>query len=55
MRIFLVKHPIISLVMVGLICSTVVSTTEIIVNGKKSKISLFKKNNTQEEVESVEE
>ena len=46
MRLFLVKHPIISLIMVGVICGTAVKVADIVTNGKKNK---------KEEVESIEE
>ncbi len=42
MRLFLFKHPIISLLMVGMVCVTVVETTDIIVNKSKSNFHIKK-------------
>ena len=56
MSIFWMKHPFITLVMVGMVCVTIVDTVEVIVNGKRKVIlPLKKEKNTQEEIESVEE
>ncbi len=49
MRMFFVKHPIISLIMVGMVCYTVVETAEIVTNGKKNKKII--KNSENESIE----
>lgn len=53
MRMFINRHPFIALIMVGLICTAVVETADIIVNKKDRKIKL--KNSQEEDIESLEE
>lgn len=56
MSTFWMRHPFITLVMVGMVCVTIVDTAEVIANGNRRVILPFKKEkNTQEEIESVEE
>lgn len=52
---FWMNHPIIALIMMGMVCATIVETADIVANGKRSPLPLKKKENTQENVESVEE
>lgn len=56
MSAFWMRHPVIALMMMGMVCVTIVDTADIIANGKrKVTIPFNKKENTQEEIESVEE
>lgn len=53
MRMFINRHPFIALIMVGLICTAVVETADIIVNKKDKKFKV--KDSQKEEIESLEE
>ncbi len=50
MSIFCTRHPIITLVIVGMICSTIAGTARILANAGKEEVKEDKK-----KVESVEE
>ena len=57
MSAFWMRHPVIALIMMGMVCVTIVDTADIIASGKrKVTMSIInKKEDTKEEVESVEE
>lgn len=52
---FWMNHPVIALIMMGMVCVTIVDTADIIANGKRVSLPFKKKESTQENVESVEE
>lgn len=54
MSMFLIKHPFIALVMVGMVCTAVIETAEVIVNGK-TRIKLFKQEETEQKEEKKDE
>ena len=56
MSMFITKHPIITLMIIGVICQTVVDTADVIVNGRnKTVIGIIKeKKDEDKNVEVVE-